>query len=441
MPIAAEVNLITRDADLPGLKLVLNPDRLRTTLQRQSPRVHLGEIYSTYLRYRPGKHCLVAYRLQVDNQWIDLYAKAVHRQDMAKLSQGQHSSIPGVLGEGRQVWGRTATMMASFPNDGKLRGLPHLTTIEDSPEHCLQLLPRQSPEGTLVTLSYKPERSYTAQWLVAEQPQAIVKAYTQSRFAIAVANCQRLQSRGLLRLAAPLAYSDRRRLISYEWLNGGGLSPLLADSVGDRAALTAVGHALADFHAQPAPLVGINPMLIQIKRVMALTDWVQFVLPELQPLLETIRTRLVEQLNQLPALYQPIHGDCHAERVLVMPDAIALLNLDHATVGDPALDLGNFMAHLERQCLYEAHPQSQLDLIQTQLLTGYRAVSDIDLEPRISVYTALGLLALAPEPFRYRKANWPDQMTQILERVAQLVRPIARRQNCLMYPVRSVECV
>ena len=429
MYLAAEESLIARDTAIPGLEMVLNPDCLRSSLQPLFPDTSLGDLQPTYLRYKLGTNCLVAYRLKLKEQWLTFYAKALHQKHTTPIKTWQQRpGLIGPLGFGRQVLPSMATKISEFPNDAKLPGLAYLTQLTASSQDYRHLFPNSSQSGELLPLRYKPERRYVAQWVEGGQSQALVKAYAAKGFETASRNIGSLHSCDGLRLARPLAQFRDHGLISYEWLPGKDLPLLLTESDNHRSELEAVGNALAKLHQQTLPTQDSDPNSAKIRAVLDLVDWLSFVWPDIKNLAQQIGDRLVQHLQQMPRLYQAIHGDFYADQVVVMRDAIAILDLDRATQGDPMVDLGNFQAHLERQYLQGALSYAQIERIQTHLLTGYHAASEsnvgLNADTRLSLYTALGLFFLSPAPFRYRDPRWPELTVQLLERVLQLLERI-----------------
>ncbi|MGD1856274.1 MAG: phosphotransferase family protein [Leptolyngbyaceae cyanobacterium] len=429
MYLAAEKSLIARDTAIPGLEMVLNPERLRSSLQQLFPEIPLGDLQPTYLRYKIGTNCLVAYRLKLKNQWLTFYVKALHQKHTTQeKTWQQRPGLVGPLGLGRQVLPSMATKLSEFPNDSKLPGLAYLTQLKDSWQDYQRLFPDSSQSGKLLQLRYKTERRYVAQWVENGQPQALVKAYAAKGFETASRNIRNLHSCDGLKLSRPLAQFRDHGLISYEWLPGKDLVSLLTESDNTRSELEAVGNALAKLHQQTLPKQDSDPNLVNIKAVSDLVDWLGFVWPDIKDLARQIGDRLVQYLHQMPRLYQAIHGDFYADQVVVMSDAIAILDLDRATQGDPMVDLGNFQAHLERQCLQGALSYAQVECMQSHLLTGYHTASEANVGPnsetRLALYTALGLFFLSPAPFRYRDPRWPELTVQLLERVLQLLEQI-----------------
>jgi hypothetical protein len=102
-----------------------------------------------------------------------------------------------------------------------------------------------------------------------------------------------------------------------------------------------------------------------------------------------------------------------------------MLDFDEAVRGDPALDLGTFMAHLHRDALRGAVPTGRLEAIRSVLLAGYRSAGAPPAPGRVHLYTAVALLRLAPDPFRAREAGWPERTEALLDRAEEELRASA----------------
>jgi len=140
---------------------------------------------------------------------------------------------------------------------------------------------------------------------------------------------------------------------------GTALGPLLAASSPragegiDRAA-----RALAALHRLPpasdrrrALSTTIDKLEVRARRVAALH-------PEAAPLVELV-DRLANASDH-PALgrarHSLVHGDAKADQFLVRPDRLALLDLDHCGVGDPAADVADFIGKLLQRSLASGRP-------------------------------------------------------------------------------------
>ncbi len=113
--------------------------------------------------------------------------------------------------------------------------------------------------------------------------------------------------------------------------------------------------ALAEFHAldlRPTRRYGVNEELTLLDR------WVQLVTrlrPELRPAVttawEAVQAKLMALSPPLPAL---IHRDFYPKQVLYDGSQITLLDFDTISLGDPALDLGNHLAHQQMSAIHPA---------------------------------------------------------------------------------------
>lgn len=111
--------------------------------------------------------------------------------------------------------------------------------------------------------------------------------------------------------------------------------------------------------------------------------------------------RLASWSRDLPAAPEvPLHRDFYAEQVWDCGGRTALLDLDDARSGDPAVDLGNFLAHLELRSLQFPSSARACARARAAFLDGYgrrgRPVMDReDRDRRTRFYEAASLLRLA----------------------------------------------
>ncbi|MGH7675403.1 MAG: phosphotransferase family protein, partial [Gemmatimonadales bacterium] len=143
-----------------------------------------------------------------------------------------------------------------------------------------------------------------------------------------------------------------------------------------------------------------------------------FVCPELARPARRLAGWLAARLVATPDDRRPIHGDFYAGQVLLDGDGVTVFDLDRAALGDPTADLGMFIAHLERDALRGALVPDRVAVFAEALLEGYGAVASRPVPARVRLYTAVGLLRLAPEPFRARESDWPGKTGALLARAA-----------------------
>ena len=458
----ADAGLCRRDTALPGLAAVLDPDVLVSKLEPHL-RGREGEILSarpTYVRYKPGTNCLVSYRMRVAgaSEEIRLYAKVYGADAPAKLEKArERPGVPGPLGPGRVALPDFGGVVSFFPNDDKLRTLSQLSGPESRRSFFEELLPGRPElwDGELRTLRYKPERRYVARLSngglseatseghlderLDAQAHAQLKVYTKSRYRAArkgaEAFTQAFKTTGPFRLVPLLGRSDRHSALAFEWVPGRPLDEVILDPALEiseaRNIGSVVGAALAELHGQSPRGLGHKPRGEEATVLRRAAEGVESVAPHLASLARELARDLADYLLQTPPNGTPIHGDFDAGQVLLASDSIVLLDLDRAVKGDPAEDIGTFVAQLERGIICGELPSAKAQAIEESLLDGYRG-SSLRAEggrivERVGFYIAAGLLKLAPEPFRYRAVRWTEETEKLLQRAREVLKPVSAR--------------
>lgn len=431
-----DVALIARDAAIPGLATLLDRDLFLATLREKLPGARLLSARTTYLRYKPGTSCLAGYELQTHpggpDGAVDVQAKAFRADDRGKFRKAsKQPALPGKLGAGLITLEEHLVVVSVFPNDGKLESL-RLLAEPDSREQLLRRLLPGRPDlrgATLRKLAYKPARRFVAQLAAGGEPAAVLKCYTAAGYEAAERNARVLKSRGTLRVAARLGRSRRRRVLATEWLPGRPLGQILDDETGDFSlqlrTLSAVGAALAELHGQRGRGMSRTTTEVFADRLRAAAGAVGAACPHIADRARGLARRISVRLRE-PKVHRPIHGDFHAEQVVIDADAVGILDLDEAGLGDPAVDLGNFVAHVENHSLRGRLRPDRIGAMKDALLEGYRAAAG-RLPRGIEFHTAVGLFSLAPHTFRRREADWAKRTEAALDRTEAILDAIHRR--------------
>ena len=116
-----------------------------------------------------------------------------------------------------------------------------------------------------------------------------------------------------------------------------------------------------------------------------------------------------------------VHGDFSAKQVLIGAQGAGLLDFDKAFCGDPATDLGNFIAQAERYALRHELSPKRVEPLKHALLEGYAQATNHPLPERIGLYTAVEVFRRARFPFRAREPDWPQRTEALLDRAATLL--------------------
>jgi ATP-binding cassette, subfamily B, bacterial len=419
-----DTSLVQRDPYLPGLAVALDPEALVSELRKCLPDFEFQMVKSTYVRYKPRTSCLIAYELQVAGKIAPIYIKIYSPASEIKLHNArQKPTRPWQLRPSHVVLEHLSMVVFFFPYDAKVTALPILANPQFRQPLLQRLLPNcpEFWECKVQSIAYKPERRYVARLLTESGKKAIIKLHSEAGYEGARNKADALESSSILRIGRQLAHSNRHSIMVSEWLNGQLLSDIVAMAKPDLHAVANVGAALAELHMQGGGKLPILSRQAEAGRLLEATSSLGVLCPDLTRRAHHLTQFLVEQLIQLPTRKRPIHGDFYAKQVILDGDRVALLDLDEAVRGDPADDLGNFIAHLHRQVGRGELAVDLVNPIRAALLEGYRIASESGIPDRLELYSAVNLLRLAQDPFRNREPNWSARVRTILEQVESLI--------------------
>ena len=418
-----ETDLIRRDPAVPGLATVLDPDAFVAALRRAAPKADLRTARITYLRYKPQHFCRVAYQLDVAGIELDVDVRACRPEDLGPwLEESDGASATGPLESGCLVLEQYSILVFVFPNDLKLPTLQYLADPVERTRILRELLPDRSELwlGELRCLRYRPERRYVAEFRAADESRVLLKAYTRKAYSRCKHNAESFQSCGPLRVARLLGSSDKNRLLGFEWLPDRLLMDhCTAPDLGCDA-VTAVGGGLATLHGQDSSGLSGWTRSAEAADLLSLSSEIGFICPWLAGRADKLARQLAAQLSGAPARHCALHGDFSANQVLVSHESVAIIDLDWACSGDPADDLGNFLAQAERLALRGELPRDRVELLKASLLKGYAMVADDPPFDRVELYTAVELFRRTRFPFRGREPDWPQRTEALLERAGEI---------------------
>ena len=252
MLLESDAAIVRRDPALPGLATLLDPVAFGDALRRALPGLVLGPAKLVYVK--PARNYLVGYRLTVNGEPLNIYAKTYPQASAAgKLAKArERPGITGPLGPGRLALDEIATVVSVYPNDDRVKALSLLVDDTSRAQVLRELLPQYPKlwQGTLHHLKHKPERRAVLRLDSGDEPQALLKLYTVRGYETARRASQRFTSRGALRLAPDFGHSNRHQILAFGWLPGQLLSNAILDPSFAACGLEPVGAALAELHAQ-----------------------------------------------------------------------------------------------------------------------------------------------------------------------------------------------
>ena len=154
-----------------------------------------------------------------------------------------------------------------------------------------------------------------------------------------------------------------------------------------------LGVALAELHVEGAPTdrrhtVG-NEFAILEERLPKVAVKIPILAESIQRLMESARP-IAEALVSRPV--RSIHRDFYPDQIIAASGALVLLDLDLYSMGDPALDVGNFVAHLREQGLRELGDVRSYRDAEYAFVESYLASSSETLLDEVEKWTHLSLL-------------------------------------------------
>jgi ABC-type multidrug transport system fused ATPase/permease subunit len=398
---------VPRDAALPQLPQLLDPDDMTPVLQRSLGRDALPvDVRLRYLRYKPGTSLLVQYDVRVDGEWREAVAMIAARANLAR-----RATKPENLALARKVDTRSpaATPLAYARElDAMIQWLPldlWLPALAESAERLAQRLAAGGAEilreaGRTRLLGYKPRRR-----AVLRLDGHVLKIYAGEReFTRAVLGLETASSLRSLTTPSLEGVVPALRLTAQPLLLGHP-PPEAVDAAQEAGELLAAIHASARGALPGHQLPEVTPRQ-RLDACTASTRLVASLVPRLAPRLETLLEKLAAEA---PACGQIVlsHGDFHAGQLLDTGVEFALLDFDEVCEADPSFDLATYAAHVV------AGDEGGLEkgaAALEELVEGYG-----NRPTALRWYLATSILGRAPFPFRYLDENWPERVEGMVE--------------------------
>ena len=204
-------------------------------------------------------------------------------------------------------------------------------------------------------------------------------------------------------LGEPIGYLPEPKLLVVGALEGPTLADALESPGPIDTALERTGRALASVHEAPCPwdewpLKNHGPreevgVLEDARRRASASGlpgaWIAEFL-ESCPAVEKELTQAEDSSRRRTLL----HRDLHPGQIVLLDEAIGLLDWDEASSGEPELDLGNLEAHLLLDDFQKRGTLGDAPRRIAALRTGYRSRGDV-IPGRLATYTRSALLRLA----------------------------------------------
>jgi len=282
----------------------------------------------------------------------------------------------------------------------------------------------QAGAHAVTSIRYRPEQRHVLRYERSDGANAVVfaKLYTDSDgarvFHVARQAAEWLaQQVGFAAAARALAYVAKDRVVLYPGLCGVPLSKALWRRAHSTAHwLERAGTALCALHLLPPAVAGPLPthdFEAEVGQTARAGAHIQVLLPPagaaIDALLERARA-LHGRLPQEPSTFT--HGDFKPEHVWRGPSGLTLLDFDSSQCGDPALDIGKFLAHL--QLWHVLNEQAGLERAQERFLAGYAGRMADGRLLRARLYQAVELVKITARRVHLFDSHWLSHTERLI---------------------------
>ncbi len=216
----------------------------------------------------------------------------------------------------------------------------------------------------------------------------------------------------VLRVPTPLLLDEAAGLVVLEYLRGDDLRRVLAQDGAERPVRLAAKWLARLHNADALPGAKTSSPLREAAKV---DDWRREIAPRLPPEEATRLFRVRAAMHELagemdgaaPAAL--IHRDYYPANVLWDGEAVCVLDLDELRVGDPALDVGHFLAALQNLALRTTGRFDAFAAHGELFLETYLEGSRFDVRSRLPFYQAYTWLKLAAKEARRQRESWQER--------------------------------
>ena len=401
---------------------------------RQSTSVEIAR-----MTYRPERKCVILYALHLDEpaggkpRWASAtfagpgrLREILERRGRADRFSSADTTRPAVhVPEYR-------CLVEFFPTDWKLPSLVRAVEPRGAASILSQVDggPSSSPPDEVAVLGYRPHQCCVLRY--AGRPASaggsgvvIAKLFGgRGKAADAYGRLEALHARATARgviVPKPLALIHDGNLVVTESVPGSCMKRRLNKGCSEREA-----GKLARLAAVPlARLHGLGPedgeprtLEREIEAGFQAAARLRRVAPELVGRADALLARVASRAGGGAAeACCLIHGDYSPNQLLLDGDRVAVVDFDRSGPGDPALDVGHFMAELRREALHTGN--AALRELPTRFLAEYEAHAEgPPLAERAFLFQSLALVRMAlrafwcaPDPrFRDSASSSPDPL-------------------------------
>lgn len=403
--------MLSEDPELPFLRIAWSKGALREYFNRivlpaLLPGQQATAVRRQHTRYAPGKKCDLLCSVSLDGEATPRLATMTFGTGDWLSSQAWDRDA-GFLDEER------ACLIELFPADFAMPGLASAT----DPQRVAPFLAGlgngwgdvDAPSLRITVRRYVPHRRCVVQYEMSTpdgERRLIGKVYAEEGRAAEVASKLAALS-DQLGVAAPApacaGLHEGWNLALMEWLPGVSMKRVLRDDPSlavARAAVSRAVPALAALHSVRFEHGEVRSIRDEVRHARKRGARIGLVSPALGAQLESLLGRLDPLARDL-ASAEPsfIHDGFKPAQVLLDDDRVRIIDFDGSGLGDPAMDVGKFMAQLRKEALL-AEREDFRSLPAYALEQYLRCADDENLAIRARIAECAALAQIAVQRFR-----------------------------------------
>ena len=279
---------------------------------------------------------------------------------------------------------------------------------------------------TVISIRYRPGQRHVLRYdrLDAAKTTVFAKFYTgedgKRVFHVATQATEWLaqHAKGVAAVR-PLAYLPEHNVVLYPGLSGTPLTKSLRRR--DRGLarwLEQTGRALHALHLLPPAVAGPLPchdFAAEVGQTARASAHIGVLLPPVGATISALLDRARELHDRLPQEPPTLtHGDFKPEHVWCGPGGLTLLDFDSCHCGDPALDIGKFLAHL--RLWHVLNDQPGLGAAQERFLAGYAGSVPRERLVRARLYEAVELIKITARRVPLFGPDWVLRTERLIGR-------------------------
>lgn len=418
-------SLAVRDGQLPGLRIVLDPERLAEYWSTEFGSDQTEAAKLDYVRYKPGRRCVAMHQMKSGEKLHQLVATAHNdeswRKHLRTFDRRTCDFDPHRNDEMSSAW----ISIGIFPCDRKLKRLQEMGSKELAENFVRSFVDRQvdSDAFSYRCVSYKPARRAVYDVRTTTDRRCALKFFDKASFDPAHQRClcwdrtrQRLLVHGV-EIPELVRANSRRHIAVTQWLHGFNLAAAMTMNHLPLSIFQRVGTALGELHNNgPRDL----PSNVPSQRPLPdLADDVGFLVPRIHCAARVYAKEIESALSRTDSITTSIHGDFYAKQLCVAEDSIGILDFDQSCIGDPLRDVGNFIAKIVWNSFRGDFDTGHVEAIEAAFLDGYQSARGDQKQGDVELHVAAGLFRCVMHPFRGGSQEWTNQTSEVMRLVGE----------------------